>query len=226
MAIIMLLLGCLPLSGKTTTYRIHTGDFSKLRVYDNMTVVYESRPDSAGYAVLTCDDSLADAFIFSMNGDVLSAHVSTEYANVESLPTVHVYSNFLTYIESSSSARVTAAKVAACPEFSCRLIGNGQMSVDDIHTKTLKASLDTGRGTLAISGKCEKALLKMIGTGTISADRLACKSVICTAFGTGSIGCAPTDLLKLRGLGSTTVYYRGTPRKVVKAGLGKLEHLE
>lgn len=223
---VLLLLCCLSLGAKTTTYRVHTGDFSKLRVFDNMKVVYESRPDSAGYAVFTCDDKLADAFIFSMNGNTLSAHIATEYTNTEGLPVVHIYSNFLTYFESSSSARVVVNKIAACPEFTCRLIGNGQMSIDNIHTNTLKASLDTGRGTLAISGKCDKALLKLTGTGTINADMLACKSAICTVLGTGSIGCAPTDLLKLRGLGSTTVYYRGTPKKIVKAGLGKLEHLE
>lgn len=209
-----------------TTYRVRTHDFSRVKVYDNMSVVCKCNPDSAGYAVFTCDDRLADAFIFSENNGTLSMHVATEYVDVKTLPVVTVYSTFLTCVESSSSGDVKVDKPTGCPEFKCRLIGNGSISINDVNANIVKASLDTGKGSLSISGKCNKAQYKMIGTGCINAEQLESNTALCSVLGTGSISCAPEELLKLRGLGSTTVYYKGNPRKITKAGLGKIVPLK
>lgn len=61
----------------------------------------------------------------------------------------------------------------------------------------------------------------MVGTGTISADRLEADVVQCKILGSGSIGCWPLQKLNVRGIGSTKVYYKGDPQ-VKKSGGGKL----
>ena len=87
------------------------------------------------------------------------------------------------------------------------------------------ASIKSGNGTISISGHCQTANFTMLGNGTIQADRLEAVTVSCKMLGQGSIGCWPTEELKVRGIGNTKIYYKGSP-KISKKGGGKLYPLE
>jgi len=48
---------------------------------------------------------------------------------------------------------------------------------------------------------------------------VAAEEVECRLTGTGSAYCSPLSKLKIRGIGTGKVYYRGNPEKIEKSGL-------
>ena len=114
---------------------------------------------------------------------------------------------------------------AKCAKFKAVLIGNGNLEVSGINAHRVIGILATGNGKVRLSGHGEDTLLKLKGTGSIEADDLYDDKVTCHVLGGGEIYCYPKEIV-LKGLGSTRVYYRGTPDKITKSGLGKLLPLE
>jgi len=214
------LLMMLPLCAET--YEVKVGEFTKLRIVNNLEVIYHCNPDSAGYAVLTnCPQGMASSVIFTNNG-TLRVETATDYSDMSNLPTVHVYSSFLKSVKSSSEKTVTILSPAPMPEFAATLYGNGNIMVEGLQATVVKSKLMTGHGTITLSGKCEQAKFNLTGTGEIRADELVAQSVKCSIWGTGAIYCQPIEKLKSDGIGSTRIYYVGSPRKIKKTGGGKI----
>lgn len=206
-------------------YKIEVGQFDKIKVMDNVNVVYRCLSDSTGLVQYRGEKEFADAFIITPRSDgTLRIQVSTEDVGNPDLPTLYVYSDFLTYVENSSDFTVVIENPAPCAEFKAVQIGNGVVDVENVKTNKLLATLNTGNGTVNVSGKTQTANFKMIGTGVISADRLMAKDVQCIIVGSGSIGCCPEVSLSVKGIGSTKIYYKGNPR-IKKLGGGKLYRL-
>lgn len=205
-------------------YKLKVGAFDKLKVTDNVNVVYRCVPDSAGFVTYRGDKEFADAFILSVNKGTLQVQVSTEDVDMPGLPVLNVYSDFLTEVKNSSDFTVTVLSPAPSPEFTAIQVGNGSIVVDDVQSTKVTASLRTGNGTINISGTCEEASLGMLGTGQIAADMLKAGNVSCKIMGSGVIGCYPTAKLDVKGIGSTKIYYKGSP-VVKKSGGGKLFQL-
>lgn len=203
-------------------YKVEVGQFDKIKVQDNVNVVYRCLPDSTGFVQYSGDKEFADAFIITPKTDgTLRIQVSTEDVDNPHLPTLYIYSDFLTSVVNASSFSVLIENPAPCAEFKALQIGNGSISVENVKTNKLLATLNTGNGTVNISGSAVTAILKMVGTGVISADRLRADDVQCKILGSGSIGCWPESKLAVKGIGSTKIYYKGDP-KIKKAGGGKL----
>lgn len=205
-------------------YKVEVGQFDKLKVTDNVNVVYRCLPDSSGYVQYEGGKEFADAFIITPKNGTLRIQVSTEDVGNPNLPTLYVYSDFLTSVENSSSFSVIVENPAPCAEFSAKEVGNGSVTVENLKANVVKAMLATGNGTVNISGRCQEAQLKMVGTGVISADRLEADDVKCKILGSGSIGCWPLEKMTVKGIGSTKIYYKGDP-VVKKSGGGKLFRL-
>lgn len=205
-------------------YEVKTGDFTKLNVPDNLNVVYECDKAKAGTARFECEDKMADALMFTNTGDgKLKVQLSADYVGKDlDYPVVHVYSEFLTELESSSGLKVDIKGLPRGPELKAVLFGNGTIELHDLDLTKLTAALMTGHGTIKIGGKTDNALFKLAGTGTIDASGMDASKVTCHVFGGGEIHCHPIKELKLKGLGSTTVYYSGSPEKIKKQGIGKL----
>ena len=204
-------------------YEVRVGEFSNLQVLDNVRVVWTANPDSAGYARYVAPERFADAFIFANNGKgTLKVQVSTEDVNDPDLPVLYLYSSFLTAVRLSGALPVSVTNPPACAEFKVELIGNGALTVRNVQCTRLKAKLNTGNGVIRLQGKADDASYKMLGTGQIQADELQAMDVHCSVLGTGSIFCYATDYLKVKGIGSTKIYYKGNPREVKKVGGGHL----
>lgn len=202
-------------------YAVKVGQFDRLNVLDNVNVVYRICPDSTGYVAYRAVDDFADAFIFTLKGNTLKVQVTTEDVGKPGLPTVYVYSDFLTYVSNSSEFAVTVEECAPCQEFSVNQIGNGSITVEGIKANKVTAKISTGKGVVNLSGEAREAVYKMIGAGTIQTDRLKAGKVKCQIIGAGTIGCWPVESLFTSGIGSTKVYYKGNPT-VKKKGGGKL----
>jgi hypothetical protein len=209
-------------SGNIKDFSFKVEDFNKLKVVDNVNVVYRCEPDSAGMIRYSGTSEFNNAFIFDCNNNTLKIQVYQEDLGKSDLPTVYVYSDFLTELESSSAFTVQVESIAPCAELTFSLIGNGKIIANGIKSTNVDAKLKTGNGAIILRGECKNAGYNMVGTGTIQADELSSEIVKCKIMGTGSIGCWATELLQLKGLGSTKVYYKGEPKQIKKSGTGKL----
>lgn len=211
-------------TAQTQSYRLKVGPFDRLKITDNVNVVYHCAPDSAGYVTWHGDKEFADAFIFTNNKGQLRVQVSTDDVDMPGLPTLHIYSDFLTEVENFSDFNTTVNAPAPSPQFKAIQIGNGTITVNDLRATKVTAAITTGNGTVTLSGTCQEATLRMVGTGVIAADRLRAGTVNCRILGSGTIGCSPSATLNVKGIGSTKIYYTGNPT-VKKSGGGKLFQL-
>ncbi len=203
------------------TYRIEVGRFDKVNITDNVNVIYRSDPDSTGMAVFTGEEEFANAFIFTNNKGKLRIQVDTEDVNNPKLPTLYIYSDYITEIENSSEFTATVENTIAVPRFSAKQIGNGKIVSTGLESGSVEAHLATGKGTVMLTGKADKAVFKMVGTGMIQADSLEVSEVKCSILGTGEIICWPLKKLDVRGIGTTKIFYKGNP-KIKKVGGGKV----
>lgn len=206
-------------------HTIDIGQFNRIKITDDVNVVYRCLNDSSGMATFQAPPELANAFIFSVNGGELRIQVNTEDVTVTDKITIHVYSDYLTSVENGGNLTVSVLSPRSCPEFKATQMGNGTLIVEDLEATEVKGRLATGMGKVILSGKCRKADLSILGTGAVQADRLEADEVKCNILGGGTIGCWATDLLKVRGIGSTKIYYKGDP-KIKKSGGGKLFPLD
>lgn len=192
-------------------YALDVREFNELKVLNGVNVDYAVSRDSAGYAVFDCRRDLASALMFGNQDGKLTIQLSAEAEKATELPTVRVYSTFLTSVENSGDSTVRVLSLTPMPKFTASVVGNGMLSVRDIQATRVDAALKTGKGTLVLRGKCNEASVKFMGTGLIQADDLEACGVSVTAAGTGQVGVWATQVLKVKGMGSTTVYYRGNP---------------
>jgi len=208
-------------------YEVKTGTFTKLVVPDNLEVVYVNDPARDGFATFEWEDKYADALMFSNNGSgKLTVEVSPDFIGKKlDFPAIYVYSEFLQELESSSEATVTIQELPRCPQLKVTLFGNGTVNCQGVDVNKLTVALMTGHGVIKLKGRAADALYKITGVGRIDASGLEAVKVSCHVFGGGQIHCHPIDEIKLKGLGSTTVYYSGSPAKVKKQGIGKLVHV-
>ncbi|MCH5229105.1 MAG: DUF2807 domain-containing protein [Muribaculaceae bacterium] len=210
------------MAGYAETYTVEVGQFEKLKVNGNFKLVYKNLPDSTGMARYIAPEGNEGLYLFTSKGDgSLKVEPSDDKWGNLDLPIVYVYSDFLSSIESYSDQNVEVLNLVPCASFNINQVGNGTISVDNVKSNNVSASITTGNGSIFVSGTCVNAKFRMVGAGLISADRLKAENVKCRILGTGSIGCWAVDDLKVTGLGTTKIYYKGDPT-VKKTGGGKL----
>lgn len=205
-------------------YNYEVGPFDRLSVRGNFNIVYRCNPDSSGFARYESDKDVSAAIDITTSKGKLSIKEVNDAYHSRPLPTIYVYSDFITQIESEENATVTAHLSMATPKLSLKMMGNGKISATGVRSTNVNASIQTGNGTIAIEGKCTTADFKMTGTGVIQADALEADNVKCSVLGTGTIGCWANDLLDVRGIGTTKIYYKGDPR-IKKIGGAKIAPL-
>lgn len=203
-------------------HTVKVGDFAHLSVNNSINVDYRSNPDSAGIAVFDVPAQLSNCVVFDNNGNgklTITVDVPDGVFPVV-IPTVTVYSRSLDKVVNMGDSTVRAFNVVTGRTLKARLEGNGRLSLRDINAHEVGASVFTGRGQLAVTGKCDKANLSCTGVGAIQADGLRAEKATVTINGTGSVGCYAAEELVIKGIGTGTVYYSGNPAKVKNRGIG------
>lgn len=209
---------CASLSAKTIRYEV--GPFDQLALNGNIDIIYTSNPDSIGLATYESEEDFSDAIEITNNKGHLSIK-EVQGHDLGHLPTIHVYSDFLSKVSNEGNADITLNLSAATPTFSASLVGNGGIICRGVKSTDVSASITTGNGTIVLRGKCTNANFKLTGTGIIQADGLSARNVKCFGLGTGTIGCNASEKLDVRGVGSTKIYYIGDPT-IKKVGGAKL----
>ena len=170
------------------TYKLKFHDFNELTVVDDINVDYICDPSKAGMVEFEAPKNLVSSIIFEPSKTKLSIKLAASDSVYRELPTIKVYSSYLTSVKNDGDSLVRVLSVADGPKFSCRVIGNGKITV---------------------YGECKVANLKVTGSGTIQAEELKSLEANCTASH-GSIYCNAVEKLSVGGV-SGNVYYRGTP---------------
>lgn len=195
-------------------YELDVKDFTELLVINGINVDYKCSSDSAGKAVFYASSDVASSIIFSNNGkQKLEVKLTEPESPVDykDLPTVTIYSKFLTKVTNRGDSMVRIITVSSGPNFKAQLEGNGRLVVRDIDANVVEGSIFTGNGALVINGKCVYAKLNNKSVGSIQADGLTAENVKCVQIGTGYVGCAASKELTIYGA-SGKVYYSGAPQ--------------
>lgn len=205
---------------EVSRYELDIKDFSELKVIEGINVNYVCNTDSAGRAVFIADDKMASILMFSNSKGRLEMQIATDGIDYDNIPTVTVYSKFLTKVENCGDSTVRVISVAPTPQFKARVIGNGRLIVKDIDATHIDGSIDTGNGQLILYGKTTSSKLSCTGSGTIQADELISNDTKCVMLGTGTIGCQALNTLNIVGVSSGKVYYKGQPSTIKKRFVG------
>lgn len=225
---LLLMALCAGITSRADEYSINVGDFNKLKLLGNVNVTYAPSASEPGVVKFNCDKEVASKIMCQNTKNTLRIEVDvlTLRAGCK-LPDITVYSSNLEYAENSSDSTLTVSSIIPGSKFQGKLIGNGTMILNNIDTYRLDASISTGCGHLIINGKATKAKLTNVGTGPFEANGLTVDEATCWLIGTGPIDCKVKDILKIYGAGTGTVYYSGTPSKVINRTLGvKVVHVD
>lgn len=199
-------------------YELDVKEFNELKVVDGINVEYFCNPEKAGKVEFEATPDVASAIIFEPNNkgklEVKLAVRDKKYTN---LPTVRVYSTYLTKVENDGDSTVTVVSLKEGPKLDVRLVGNGKIKVRGIKVVQLNAALATGKGDITLEGSATDAKLSLTGTGSIDALDLLSNNTVCKLMGTGWIKCWTVNDLNVSGMGTGTVSYKGTPMLKVKA---------
>jgi hypothetical protein len=212
-------------AAQVTRHEVKVGDFTRLSVVDNINVNYRCNPDSAGLAVFTSSQEVADALMFSNSSSGrLSIQVVDEWERVRQLPSLTVYSKTLDEAENSGDSTLRVSRLPALKAFKVRLTDNGKVIVKGVRASHLELQIISGKGKIIADGSCDELALRLVGTGEIQADGVTATEVSCRIMGTGRIGCHVNGgQLKVSGSGTGKVYYKGTPSKVTVRKLGTIK---
>ncbi len=193
-------------------YELSVGEFHELEVVDGINVDYEYDSYKAGKVEFESTADVASSILFQPSSGKLKIELANRDTVYPSLPTVKVYSTFLSKVSNEGDSTLRVLSINPGPSLKARVIGNGRLVVRNVRTNNAEASILSGKGTLVIYGTTENASLSVTGAGQIQADDLKANDVKCTLTGTGSVFCYPVESLYVKGVGSIKVYYRGTPK--------------
>lgn len=218
-SLFLLLCPAFAMAQESNEYVLDIGEFTKIKLSDRVDVVYRSSPDSVGMIIYRATPRHAEAYSFNVKKGTLQINLEQEWE--ADMPVVYVYSSFLTEVENEGEGSISAFSPAPCPEFSAKMIGNGSIIVDNINATSVSASLMTGNGSITMTGSAGEASATMVAAGKIDLSYLSASKVNCKCVGSGWISCWARKTLSVKGIGSTKIYYRGTPQ-ISKFGAAKI----
>ncbi|MDE5660343.1 MAG: DUF2807 domain-containing protein [Muribaculaceae bacterium] len=223
------------LSATAESQALKINRFQQIKVTGPLNVDCVYCPDSVGTIIVNAKVPQQISWVEASNsGDKLKLRLilpddmrSGAIPVIPDLPSVKVYTNYLTSVENEGDSTVRVLTATDVPTFNARLMGNGRLSVRGISADKLKAVLFAGKGIMVLNGKADQATYSLTGVGTIEADGVTVREAKARLTGTGSVGIHATDKLTITGSGSGTVFLRGTPDIKKKVSLGiKLQPID
>lgn len=208
-------------------YKIEVGNFCELSVTDNLSVEYRFSTDSAGYAVFTTQPDIAHAIVCTNNAkSKLSLQLSDKGITADKLPVITLYSTELLQVTNEGKGAVNILQLRPVSKFTAKTYNNGSITVNGLDAEEANLNILTGKGTIKVSGACQKLDCKNVGTGVIEARNLEADEINCSIVGTGHIYCNSTGgPLVIKGTGSGKVHYKGTPSSIKLRKLGSIKAL-
>ena len=208
-------------------YKVEVGNFYELNVNDNLSVDYRFSTDSAGYAVFTAQTDIAHSIVFSNSSKgKLTLQLNEVNLPANQLPIITLYSSELLQVNNKGKGSVNILQLRPVSKFTAKTFDNGTITVNGLDAEETSLNILTGKGTIKVSGTCQKLDCKNVGTGVIEARNLEAQEINCSIVGTGHIYCNSTGgPLVIKGTGSGKVHYKGTPSSIKLRKLGSIKAL-
>lgn len=203
-------------------------DFTELCVDDGVKVIYHvtSEGDAPRVFVNGGTDETMSMVTVQSGKEKLIVRLTDDGLKCSNLPTLTVTSSKLIKVQNNGDSLVVVENNCAVPKFSARLEGNGLLQVNHIEAEEVSVSKFTGKGTVTVSGQCEKASLSNTGTGCVDCAALKAADAKCNIVGTGHIYCNVSGILSVTGV-SGTIFFTGMPSDIKNRALGvKLRPIE
>lgn len=210
-AVLTVIMSTLAMSAQQK-YCMDLKDFGELKVVDGVNVIWKCSADSAGMVTFAADPEMVPLILLSNNKNQLRVQLQDTEFPLKKIPTLTVYSNFLSKAENSGDSTLTILSPLPSAEINLRVVGNGTLVATGLHATTVDAKIDTGRGRIILQGIAQWIKLRNLGSGTIEASSLKAEKGSFIIGGTGNIDCWVTGELTVKGLGSGKVYCKGNPQ--------------
>lgn len=136
--------------------------------------------------IIETSDNIQPYVMTSVNGDTLTITMDPTISyNVKKLQARLTLPN-LTYIENAGSGDITTRGTISCADFTVKLMGIGNITMDALSAKTLAVAL-CGTGTILIkSGSATVQTVDICGTGSFDGSKVSGKTGNVTITGVGS----------------------------------------
>lgn len=203
---------------------VNVGDFTSLKVNNNINVIYRANAEKAGTAEFYAAAGWTSKFIFGNDKKGQLSIQLADYTITTGVPTVTVYSTTLQEVINQSDSTVTIDSIPPMPIFKAKTNNNGTITIHGLNTTTTELKEATGKGHIYADGVTENLECKLVGTGQIQALDLEAHTISCGISGSGHIYCHSSGgELKIKGIGSGKVHYKGSPSKIKLRKLGSVK---
>lgn len=199
--------------------RADIGFFNRIKLHTDINVMCKASHDSIGWIYYDGIDRGVNGIVAVLNKDVLTIY---QKESAKELPdTVYVFYPELRSVENAYEATLAIDSLITENKFKAVLQGNGKITISYLQAKEAELSVVTGNGVITVDGgNCNKVKARIVGTGQINMAGLISEESILRCLGTGAINCPQTNIIKVKGLGTTRIYYTGNP-KIKRRGNAK-----
>lgn len=190
--------------------RADMGFFNRIKLHTDINIMCKASADSIGWITYEGIEDGNDV-VAVVNNKVITIYKKEA---AEELPdTVYVFYPELRSVENAYEATLAIDSLHTENKFKAVLQGNGKITIGYLQAKEAELSVLTGNGVITVDGgNCHKVKARIVGTGQINMSGLISDETMLRCFGTGSIDCPQTQNIKIRGLGTTKIYYTGNPK--------------
>ena len=137
---------------------------------------------------------------------------------------ITIRTNDLQTIQSTFVGNIRMNRAFTGDKLDIVIKGVGNFQADSLYVNSL-AIYSGGFGSVAISGKADKAHLETAGVGSVDAIDLLCDTIYAQVSGIGSVHCNPVEYLEGRVKGIGSIVYKEEPasKDVNSSGIGRIK---
>lgn len=187
------------------------GYFNKIKLYAEINVVCRTSNDSIGWVSYKGIDSESNVVTTIVNSGTMTIYLNT--IDYKELPdTLFVFYPDLISVENAYNSTLAIDTLSTKNKVKCVSQGNGKIQIGYLKAHDANFSILTGKGEISVdAGYCDNIFARIVGTGKIKVSGLKSVETVVRCLGTGSISCPQSEIIKIKGLGTTKIFYKGHP---------------
>lgn len=188
----------------TKEYKLKPFDEVHMRCVGAVELIQDEK--KSGTVELTAPDNYIELYKFENNGNELEINFAKQHINIHTRNVkIKVYTNDLLALKNS---------------------GASSIRMDSLDTDRIEI-INSGVGSIAISGLADNVTLQNSGVGSINAENLKALNVKANVSGVGSITCYASEEIEGKVSGVGSLKYAGNPKHKnnKRTGVGSISEM-
>ena len=188
----------------TKEYKLKPFDEVHMRCVGAVELIQDEK--KSGTVELTAPDNYIELYKFENNGNELEINFAKQHINIHTRNVkIKVYTNNLLALKNS---------------------GASSIRMDSLDTDRIEI-INSGVGSIAISGLADNVTLQNSGVGSINAENLKALNVKANVSGVGSITCYASERIEGKVSGVGSLKYAGNPKHKnnKRTGVGSISEM-